>query len=173
MFLEPTSRPKLLEGAQLKPSRKCVFRWFVYTNVNGMSLQVSFGATSPLLGSVFYQYTFRASPSTFSFVKAQVAIIKYHGWSRVAIIHEFDNTFFSPVSTQLHGQAPCESIQATTTSAVGVRYLRPQTITDRFLHFPVRWRVKESTQGSQRNNPDCGGVFSWQFGNAQLSNGEH
>ena len=61
-------------------------------------IQVSYASGSPKFESdLTYPNTYRASPSTTSYSKAKAAFIKHFGWNRVAILHEYDPEFFSPV----------------------------------------------------------------------------
>ena len=61
-------------------------------------IQVSYTSGSPKFeNKLKYPNTYRAAPSSTSFSKAKAAIIKYYGWKRVAILHQYDPEFFSPV----------------------------------------------------------------------------
>lgn len=60
--------------------------------------QVSYASGSPKFESrLTYPNTYRAAPSSTSYSKAKATFIKYYGWNRVAILHQYDPEFFSPV----------------------------------------------------------------------------
>ena len=63
---------------------------------------MSYASGSPKFESrLTYPNTYRASPSSTSYSKAKAALIKYYGWNRVAILHQYDPEFFSPVEYSL------------------------------------------------------------------------
>ncbi|XP_029189059.2 gamma-aminobutyric acid type B receptor subunit 2-like isoform X5 [Acropora millepora] len=65
-------------------------------------VQVSYASGSPKFESkLTYPNTYRASPSSTSYSKAKAALIKYYGWNRVAILHQYDPEFFSPTVDKL------------------------------------------------------------------------
>ncbi|CAH3135995.1 unnamed protein product [Porites lobata] len=97
-LLNKENKPVILLGpsntAALEPVAESAKLWKL--------VQVSYASGSPKFESRrIYPNTYRAAPSSASFSKAKAAFIKYFGWKRVAILHQYDPEFFSPTVDKL------------------------------------------------------------------------
>lgn len=97
-LLNKEKRPAILLGPAsteaLEPVAEAATLWYL--------IQVSYASGSPKFESKLkYPNTYRGAPSSTSYSKAKVAFIKYFGWKRVAILHQYDPEFFSPTVDKL------------------------------------------------------------------------
>ncbi|CAH3136026.1 unnamed protein product [Porites lobata] len=97
-LLNKENKPVILLGpsntAALEPVAESAKQWKL--------VQVSYASGSPKFESNrTYPNTYRVVPSSVSLSKAKVAFIKYFGWKRVAILHQYDPEFFSPTVDKL------------------------------------------------------------------------
>ncbi|CAH3160478.1 unnamed protein product [Porites evermanni] len=97
-LLNKENKPVILLGpsntAALEPVAESAKQWKL--------VQVSYASGSPKFeDKQIYPNTYRTAPSSASFSKAKAAFIKYFGWKRVAILHQYDPEFFSPTVDKL------------------------------------------------------------------------